>query len=203
MMALRYLIVKGLFLEINLSDICLLYSFRTFSNVNIPSCFTSTEAEPDKTFRLNAFVNLSPGPEAGQGAVQGAELGPEGAWLEAWQSTVFCRGSRSLVSFSPMLAWRNQGSEIFRRVLPVLGGLLGLWVVAMAPSGDNLVLSGCLFHCYNGGGHAEGRGHSHDHRNALYFTLRLSHRVHYTLKAIFPASTKTFSPSTKCLGPGK
>ena len=83
--------------------------------------FTSTEAEPDNTFRRNAVDILS----LATGAVAGAELEP-------WQSTVFCRGSLSLVSFSPMLAWRNQGSEIFRRVLPpAFGGLLGLVMVAI------------------------------------------------------------------------
>ena len=88
--------------------------------------FTSTEAEPDSTFRLKAPGILSPPTDMWSwhgGAVEGPEL---------WQSTVFCLGSLSLVSFSPMLAWRNQGNEILRRVLPpAFGGLLGLVTVAM------------------------------------------------------------------------
>ena len=154
--------------------------------------FTSTEAEPDSTFRLKAPGILSPeAPDTWPwhgGAVEGPEL---------WQSTVFCLGSLSLVSFSPMLAWRNQGSEILRRVLPpALGGLLGLVTVAMMCLMSRGVQSVT--------GHAEPLSQSH-FCSPLHSPLSTSHRCHQTVKAIFPvivASTKTFSPSTKLLGAG-
>ena len=147
--------------------------------------FTSTEAEPDITFRLKAPGILSPEPDMWpwHGAVEGA----------LWHSTVFCLGSLSLVSFSPMLAWRNQGREILRLVLPpAFGGLLGLVTVAMM--GLCLMSRGL---CVTA--HAGPLSQSHL-CSPLHSPLSTSHRCHQTLKAIFPvivASTKTFSPSTK------
>ena len=48
------------------------------------------------------------------------EREPEGVEERAdgGTSTVFCRGSRSRVSFSPIEACRNHGSEIFRLLTP-------------------------------------------------------------------------------------
>ena len=63
-------------------------------------------------------LSLSEEAECGAGPVGGAVAGAGPAPL----STVFWRGSRSRVSFSPMDAWRNHGSEILRR-----SGLGGLW----------------------------------------------------------------------------
>ena len=115
------------------------HNFFQFEHIPSHWVFTSTEADPDRTFRLKAADILSPGPEeAWHGAVAGAELDP-------WQSTVVCLGSRSLVSFSPMLAWRNQGREILRRVLPDFGGLLGLVIVAIMST--IFFITGYLYHC--------------------------------------------------------
>ena len=161
------------------------HNFFQFEHIPSHWVFTSTEAEPDRTFRLKAAEILSPGPEeAWHGAVAGAELDP-------WQSTVVCLGSRSLVSFSPMLAWRNQGREILRRVLPDFGGLLGLVIVAIMSTIFFLSLGIYITV------HAGPLSQSHLCSPALDSPLlSTSHCCHQTLKAIFPvivASTETFS----------
>ena len=67
---------------------------------------TSTEEEPDKTF-LRKFVTFS---EPCGWALGGAD------WLMSTSTaTVVCLGNLNLVNFSPMLAWRNHGKEIFLR----------------------------------------------------------------------------------------
>ena len=90
---------------------------------------TSTE-EPEAILLLEETANLS----ALGGAETGAELG---------QSRVFCRGSLSLVSFSPMEACLNQDN--FLRLL--LGGFASVrepdsCVVAIIQLGDVTSLTG-------------------------------------------------------------
>ena len=86
---------------------------------NIIGYCTSIEEELDMTFLLMTLRR----------SVLGLDL-------EEGQSTVFCRGSRRRVNFSPMDACLNQGREIFLLVLPLLGGFPWLpmelsWVVAI------------------------------------------------------------------------
>ena len=69
--------------------------------------YTSMDDELDMTFLLMLF-NLS--------------VLEQVALVDVGQSTVFCRGSRKRFNFSPMDACRNQGREIFLRVLPLFGG---------------------------------------------------------------------------------
>ena len=139
------------------------HNFFQFEHIPSHWVFTSTEADPDRTFRLKAADILSPGPEeAWHGAVAGAELDP-------WQSTVVCLGSRSLVSFSPMLAWRNQGREILRRVLPDFGGLLGLVIVAIM---STIFLYHWVFISLFM------LGHSHNHISALQHLTLLCWALH-------------------------
>ena len=71
---------------------------------------TSTEAESNISFLLSMLLS-GEAPEEKTGLLL---------------STVCCLLTVSRVSLSPMLAWRNQGNEIFRRNEPEdLGGLEG------------------------------------------------------------------------------
>ena len=71
---------------------------------------TSTETDSDIAFL--PYLNLG-----AAGVPVGGLEGPEPGVVDPEeQSTVFCRGNLSLVSFSPKDACRNHGSEIFRLV---------------------------------------------------------------------------------------